>query len=33
MIKKRNYLFALFAVTFGMFNADLVAQDEAANNV
>jgi iron complex outermembrane receptor protein len=33
MIKKRNYLFALFAVTFGMFNADLVAQDEAADNV
>ena len=33
MIKKRNYLFALFAVTFGIFNADLVAQDEAADNV
>lgn len=33
MIKKTNYLFALFAVTFGMFNADLVAQDEAADNV
>ena len=33
MFKKENYLFAVLAVTFGLFNADLVAQDEAADNV
>ena len=33
MFNKENYLFAVLALTFGIFNADLVAQDEAADNV
>jgi iron complex outermembrane receptor protein len=33
MFNKENYLFAVLVLTFGIFNADLVAQDEAADNV
>jgi len=33
MFNKENYLFAVLALTFGLFNADLVAQDESADNV
>ncbi|MBR51550.1 MAG: hypothetical protein CMD58_03435 [Gammaproteobacteria bacterium] len=33
MFKKENYLFAVLALTFGIFSADMVAQDESADNV
>ena len=33
MFNKENYLFAVLALTFGLFNADLVAQEEAADDV
>ncbi|MFL2707991.1 MAG: TonB-dependent receptor plug domain-containing protein [Gammaproteobacteria bacterium] len=33
MFNKENYLFAVLALSFGLFNADLVAQEEAADNV
>jgi len=33
MFNKENYLFAVLVLTFGLFNADIVAQDEAADDV
>ena len=33
MFKKENYLFAVLVLTFGLFNADIVAQEEAADDV
>ena len=33
MFNKENYLFAVLALSFGLFNADIVAQDESADNV
>ena len=33
MFKKENYLFAVLVLTFGLFNVDIVAQDEAADDV
>ena len=33
MFKKENYLFAVLVLTFGLFNVDIVAQDESADDV
>ncbi len=33
MFKKENYLFAVLAITIGLFNTEIAAQDESADNV